>query len=49
MAVNPGPVEAEKLIKDTCRLAKERFGDETKWQEVMAGLPIKSAATFAQK
>jgi NAD(P)-dependent dehydrogenase (short-subunit alcohol dehydrogenase family) len=45
MAVNPGPVETEKHIKDTKRLAKEKFGDENRWRDVMSGLPMKRAAT----
>jgi hypothetical protein len=45
IAVNPGPVETEKHIADTRRLAKEKFGDENRWREVMAGLPMKRAAT----
>jgi NAD(P)-dependent dehydrogenase (short-subunit alcohol dehydrogenase family) len=45
VAVNPGPVETEKHIADTMRLAKERFGDETRWRDVMSGLPMRRAAT----
>jgi len=45
MAVNPGPVETEKHIADTRRLAKEKFGDETRWRDVMSGLPMRRAAT----
>lgn len=45
LAVNPGPVETEKHIKDTRRLAKEKFGDENRWRDVMASLPMKRAAT----
>jgi len=45
IAVNPGPVETEKHIADTRRLAKEKFGDETRWRDVMAGLPMRRAAT----
>ena len=45
MAVNPGPVETEKHINDTKRLAKEKFGDENRWRDVMSGLPMKRAAT----
>ena len=45
VAVNPGPVETEKHINDTRRLAKERFGDENRWRDVMSGLPMKRAAT----
>jgi NAD(P)-dependent dehydrogenase (short-subunit alcohol dehydrogenase family) len=45
LAVNPGPVETEKHIADTSRLAQERFGDPSRWREIMAGLPMKRAAT----
>ena len=45
IAVNPGPVETEKHITDTKRLAKEKFGDENRWRDVMAGVPMKRAAT----
>jgi len=45
LAVNPGPVETEKHITDTKRLAKEKFGDENRWRDVMSGLPMKRAAT----
>ena len=44
VAVNPGPVETEKHIRDTERLAQERFGDKSRWREVMASLPMKRAA-----
>jgi len=44
LAVNPGPVETEKHIRDTERLAQERFGDKSRWRDVMAGLPMKRAA-----
>lgn len=45
LAVNPGPVETEKHINDTRRLAREKFGDENRWRDVMSGLPMKRAAT----
>ena len=45
LAVNPGPVETEMHINNTKRLAKEKFGDENRWRDVMAGLPMKRAAT----
>ena len=45
IAVNPGPVETEKHITDTKRLAKERFGDENRWRDIMSGLPMRRAAT----
>ncbi|MFL6799656.1 MAG: short-chain dehydrogenase/reductase [Xanthobacteraceae bacterium] len=44
VAVNPGPVETEKHIRDTERLAQERLGDKSRWREVMAGLPMRRAA-----
>jgi NAD(P)-dependent dehydrogenase (short-subunit alcohol dehydrogenase family) len=44
VAVNPGPVETEKHIRDTERLAQERFGDKARWRDVMSGLPMKRAA-----
>jgi hypothetical protein len=44
VAVNPGPVETEKHIRDTERLAQEKLGDKSRWREVMAGLPMKRAA-----
>ena len=45
VAVNPGPVETEKHIADTERLAQEKFGDKSRWRDVMSGLPMKRAAT----
>lgn len=45
LAVNPGPVETEMHVNNTKRLAKEKFGDENRWRDVMAGLPMKRAAT----
>jgi NAD(P)-dependent dehydrogenase (short-subunit alcohol dehydrogenase family) len=44
VAVNPGPVETEKLMRDSERLAQERFGDKSRWRDVMARLPMKRAA-----
>jgi NAD(P)-dependent dehydrogenase (short-subunit alcohol dehydrogenase family) len=44
VAVNPGPVETEKHIRDTERLAQERYGDKARWRDVMSGLPMKRAA-----
>jgi NAD(P)-dependent dehydrogenase (short-subunit alcohol dehydrogenase family) len=44
MAVNPGPVETEKHVRDAERLAQEEFGDKSRWRDVMAGLPMRRAA-----
>jgi 3-oxoacyl-[acyl-carrier protein] reductase len=48
VVVNPGPVETDALIRHTKRLAKERFGDEERWREVMERVPMKRAATTAE-
>jgi NAD(P)-dependent dehydrogenase (short-subunit alcohol dehydrogenase family) len=48
VAVNPGPVETEKHIRDTERLAQEKFGDKSRWRDVMSGLPMKRAALPAE-
>jgi hypothetical protein len=48
LAVNPGPVETDALITHTRRLAKERFGDEERWREVMHRVPMKRAATVEE-
>ncbi|MPZ59038.1 MAG: SDR family oxidoreductase [Rhizobiales bacterium] len=45
VAVNPGPVETEKHIADTERLALEKFGDKSRWRDVMSGLPMRRAAS----
>ena len=45
VAVNPGPVETEKTLNDTKALARERFGDETRWRELNARFPMQRAAT----
>jgi NAD(P)-dependent dehydrogenase (short-subunit alcohol dehydrogenase family) len=48
IAVNPGPVETDMFIANTRRLARERFGDENRWREIMDRLPMKRAATTAE-
>jgi len=45
LAVNPGPVETDALIRHSQRLAKERFGDESRWRDIMHRVPMKRAAT----
>jgi len=45
VAVNPGPVETEKHVADTSRLAQERFGDASRWRDIMLNVPMKRAAT----
>ena len=41
-------LETEKHIRDTERLAEQRFGDKTRWRDVMAGLPMQRAALPAE-
>ena len=48
LAVNPGPVETEAHINNTKRLAKQKFGDENRWRDIMAGVPMKRAATTGE-
>jgi NAD(P)-dependent dehydrogenase (short-subunit alcohol dehydrogenase family) len=48
LVVNPGPVETDMFIANTRRLAKERFGDDSRWREIMERLPMKRAATTAE-
>jgi NAD(P)-dependent dehydrogenase (short-subunit alcohol dehydrogenase family) len=48
LVVNPGPVETDALIAHSSRLAKERFGDESRWREIMHRVPMKRAATTAE-
>ena len=48
LVVNPGPVETDMHIANTKRLAKEKFGDENRWRDIMAGLPMKRAALPAE-
>ena len=45
LAVNPGPVETDKLLGDAKRRAIERFGDAERWREIFAALPMRRAAT----
>lgn len=45
VAVNPGPVETDKLEGDARRRAGQRFGDPERWREIFAGLPMRRAAS----
>ena len=48
VAVNPGPVETDALVMNSKRLAKERFGDENRWRDIMQRVPMKRAATTGE-
>lgn len=40
VGVNPGPTETERLIQLYQRRAEERFGDASRWREMLADLPF---------
>jgi 3-oxoacyl-[acyl-carrier protein] reductase len=45
VAINPGPVETERLIGLMKRKAKDRMGDETRWRELYKPLPFGRVST----
>jgi hypothetical protein len=45
VAINPGPVETDRLIMLRKAEAKEKFGDENRWRELTSGMPFGRAAT----
>jgi NAD(P)-dependent dehydrogenase (short-subunit alcohol dehydrogenase family) len=45
VGVNPGPVATDRLIKLPKSMAKDKFGDESRWAELLQGLPYGRAAT----
>ena len=45
VAINPGPVETDRLIMLRRAQAKEKFGDEERWRELTADMPFGRAAT----
>jgi NAD(P)-dependent dehydrogenase (short-subunit alcohol dehydrogenase family) len=44
LGINPGPVMTERLITLTKTRARDRFGDENRWQELMQGYAFGRAA-----
>ncbi len=44
VGVNPGLVETERMVKLLKKRAQENFGDETRWQSLLAPLPLGRAA-----
>ena len=44
-AVNPGPVETERLVTLMRRKAKDRTGDEENWRDLFKPLPFARAST----
>lgn len=44
VGINPGPVATDRVISLSKRQAADRFGDENRYQEIMAGFPLGRAA-----
>lgn len=45
VGVNPGPVSTDRLIKLQMGIAEAKFGDASRWRELLQSLPMKRAAT----
>ena len=45
IAINPGPVETDRLIMLRKAEAQEKFGDPERWRELSAGMPFGRAAS----
>lgn len=44
VGINPGPVETDRIVIPMKAFAKAQFGDESRYRELMANLPLKRAA-----
>ncbi|MDQ8728590.1 SDR family oxidoreductase [Bradyrhizobium sp. LHD-71] len=44
VGINPGPVETDRMTTRLKHTAKERFGDEARWRELIKGYPLGRAA-----
>jgi hypothetical protein len=45
VAINPGPVETDRLVMLRRADAQEKFGDPERWRELTAGMPFGRAAS----
>ena len=45
VGINPGPVATDRIVKLMRHRAKERLGDEARWEELVERFPGKRAAT----
>jgi NAD(P)-dependent dehydrogenase (short-subunit alcohol dehydrogenase family) len=45
VAINPGPVETDRLVLLRRAEAQQKFGDPERWRELTAGMPFGRAAT----
>lgn len=48
LGVNPGPTETDRLVRLYKSRAAASLGDESRWQELLSGLPFGRAATAAE-
>jgi len=48
VAINPGPVETERLVMLQKARAQEQYGDENRWREFTAGMPFGRPAAPAE-
>lgn len=48
VGVNPGAVLTDRIETMLKVIAKDRLGDEAKWQDLMSGLPLQRAATVRE-
>jgi hypothetical protein len=48
VAINPGPVETDRLVMLRRADAQARFGDPDRWRELTAGMPFGRAAKPAE-
>ena len=47
-AINPGPVETDRLVMLRRAEAQQKFGDPERWRELTAGMPFGRAASPAE-
>jgi NAD(P)-dependent dehydrogenase (short-subunit alcohol dehydrogenase family) len=48
VAINPGPVETDRLVMLRRAEAQEKFGDPERWRELTSGMPFGRAASPAE-
>ncbi len=48
VAVNPGPIMSERFMQGLYWRAEKRWGDRTRWREVLEDLPMKRAGTVEE-
>lgn len=48
VAINPGPVETDRLVMLRRAEAEQKFGDPDRWRELTSGMPFGRAATPAE-